>query len=300
MDHCNAVVSWLTNIDWSQVQWNQLWSFSDFHWVYGKTPFSQLQVPATVTFFYLITIFMLQKWMKDREAWSLKTFSLFHNLFLTLLSCAMVGGVLYGAFEKAGLLGPWSGLMCHQEADPMYGTLYYWSYIYYLSKIYEPTGSYPLVLKKKPLIFLHVYHHFVMPYVGWAGLQGRWAMALWTSCLTNGSVHILMYYYYLVSSMGYSPWWKKYLTMMQIVQFMIGTALSYVYFYYYFVDFTVDGTLSPSFKQGCTGDTWAVLSMFSVNTSFLLLFVRWYFENYRSSAVMSKRRGVAGPTSRSE
>jgi len=148
MDHCNAVVSWLTNINWSQVQWNQLWSFSDFHWVYGKTPFSQLQVPATVTFFYLITIFMLQKWMKDREAWSLKTFSLFHNLFLTLLSCAMVGGVLYGAFEKAGLLGPWSGLMCHQEADPMYGTLYYWSYIYYLSKIYELTDSYLLVLKK--------------------------------------------------------------------------------------------------------------------------------------------------------
>lgn len=39
------------------------------------------------------------------------------------------------------------------------------AYIFYLSKYYEFVDTFILVLRKKPVIFLHVYHHAVMPAV---------------------------------------------------------------------------------------------------------------------------------------
>ena len=37
--------------------------------------------------------------------------------------------------------------------------------------------------------------------------------------LFNTGVHVLMYYYYFCRVLGRSVWWKRYLTMLQIVQF---------------------------------------------------------------------------------
>ena len=34
----------------------------------------------------------------------------------------------------------------------------------------------------------------------------------------NSFIHTLMYYYYMVTVLGISPSWKKYLTTMQIIQ----------------------------------------------------------------------------------
>ena len=42
----------------------------------------------------------------------------------------------------------------------------------------------------------------------------------WGGLLTNTAVHVVMYYYYFLTTQGISPWWKKYITSFQIVQFM--------------------------------------------------------------------------------
>lgn len=47
-----------------------------------------------------------------------------------------------------------------------------------------------------------------MPYVAWAGLEGKWAMALWTSTFWNSFVHVFMYSYYFMSAFGREMWWK--------------------------------------------------------------------------------------------
>jgi len=104
-----------------------------------------------------------------------------------------------------------------------------------------------------------------MPYVCWTGLQGKWCMALWTSTFWNSFVHVFMYYYYTVSTIGIHPWWKKHLTGLQIYQFVSGVVYTAVYFYYYFKDVQIsfDSVLpSISFKTGCTGELWAVGFMF--------------------------------------
>jgi len=198
-------------------------------------------------------------------------------------------GSFYGAYLKYKQQGLWAGLVCEQEQEPMKGQLFYWCYIFYLSKFYEFIDSYLLVLKKKPLIFLHVFHHLVMPFVCWAGLQGKWCMALWTSCFWNSFVHIFMYYYYAVSTIGISPWWKKYLTGLQIYQFVTGIVYTGIYFYYYFGGLRI-GATGLSYKQGCTGDFRAVLFMFTVNCSFLFLFVKFYLDTYSSKISANSTR----------
>lgn len=69
--------------------------------------------------------------------------------------------------------------------------------------------------------FLHLYHHSMMPICAWIGarfLPGGHGTLLG---LINSFIHIIMYTYYLLASLGpqYQKylWWKKHLTAMQMV-----------------------------------------------------------------------------------
>jgi len=293
MQQIRESLDWLY-VDWASLDWKQFLQMHDFKWKVGETPFSHFQVPVVLSFSYILSLYLLQNYMKDRKPFTLKGFTLVHNAFLSLLSLSMFLGASYGVFLKLNSQGFWAGLVCEQDADPMKGPLFYWSFIFYLSKFYEFVDSYLLVLKKKELIFLHVWHHLVMPFVCWAGLEGKWAMALWTSTFWNSFVHVLMYYYYAVSTIGYQPWWKKYLTVLQIYQFVSGVVYTSVYFYYYFQTFTLSwNSWIPiiSYTQGCTGDLWAILFMFAVNCSFLVLFSQFFANSYiRKPASSSSSR----------
>jgi len=75
--------------------------------------------------------------------------------------------------------------------------------------------------KEKQITFLHMYHHTVMPMISWActkyypGGHGTFIGVI------NSFVHIIMYFYYMMSAMGpqYQKylWWKKYITTLQMV-----------------------------------------------------------------------------------
>jgi len=268
-------------VDWTRMEWSELFSFSDFKWTYGQTPFSNFQFPLFGCIGYLIATFSLQAYMKDKKPMLLNGFALVHNIFLTLLSLCMFLGSASGAFSKLMLQGLLDGLLCEKDAQPMKGTLFYWSYIFYLSKFYEFVDTFILVARKKPLIFLHVYHHFIMPFVCWAGLHGNWCMALWLSAFWNSFVHTIMYSYYTASCLGYSFWWKKYLTMIQIAQFIMGVVYTTSFFWFYLKDLAFHISWPfISYTPGCVGELWAILFMYGVNCSFLVLFTKWFLLTY--------------------
>lgn len=72
--------------------------------------------------------------------------------------------------------------------------------------------------------FLHVYHHSAMVFAGWIAIRfvpaGHGTMVGVLNCL----VHAIMYGYYLISvvneNVKQSIWWKKYITQIQMIQFM--------------------------------------------------------------------------------
>lgn len=83
------------------------------------------------------------------------------------------------------------------------------------------------VIRKKyiQITFLHVYHHAFMVFITWFALKfdpsDHWGFM----AFMNSFVHSIMYIYYGISTMGpdFSQllWWKKYLTMFQLVSLHI-------------------------------------------------------------------------------
>ncbi|PWA21017.1 hypothetical protein CCH79_00007248, partial [Gambusia affinis] len=78
--------------------------------------------------------------------------------------------------------------------------------------------------KNSQLTFLHVYHHGTMIFNWWAGVKYVAGGQSFFIGLVNTFVHIIMYTYYGLSAFGPHMqkhlWWKKYLTMLQLLQFL--------------------------------------------------------------------------------
>lgn len=80
-----------------------------------------------------------------------------------------------------------------------------------------------IIIKRKAnqLTFLHIYHHSTMFIVWWVGAKFVPGGSAVTGALVNCIVHVLMYSYYALASFGQrlQPylWWKKYLTIIQLV-----------------------------------------------------------------------------------
>lgn len=82
------------------------------------------------------------------------------------------------------------------------------------------------VLRKKfdQITHLHVIHHTIMPTCSWWGVRFLPSGHGTFFVPVNTFIHIIMYAYYLVAAMGpeYQKylWWKKYLTTIQMIQFV--------------------------------------------------------------------------------
>lgn len=99
------------------------------------------------------------------------------------------------------------------------GRLWFWSYVYYLSKYYEFLDTILLLLKAKPASFLHVFHHAFVVVMSWLWVDQVQTLQF-GGLLTNTAVHVVMYFYYFLTTLKISPWWKKYITSFQILQFV--------------------------------------------------------------------------------
>jgi len=164
-----------------------------------------------------------------------------HNIFMVALSFSMFIGVIYAAYtrvfhsEANGSI--FRGLICPkdapegQESTALDGPIGFWIYIFHLSKYYELLDTVLLVVKRKPLIFLHVYHHLVMVSATWFMLSDRWLVGAWWCVLVNSLVHTFMYYYYYIAANGKTVSWKSLMTAGQIIQLWSGFLLVVYWIY---------------------------------------------------------------------
>jgi biotin transporter BioY len=104
-----------------------------------------------------------------------------------------------------------------------------------------------------------------------------------------------MYYYYFRTSSGAKIWWKKHLTTMQIVQFVIDLVVIYFCGYTYLAY-----THYPSFPNmgTCTGTEVSATFGTALLTSYLFLFINFYRLTYNkkkaaAAAAAALQRGQA-------
>ncbi|KAF3790612.1 Elongation of fatty acids protein 3-like [Nymphaea thermarum] len=233
------------------------------HQTFGSPPSFLFSAVAT----YVSTVLCLWLFMRNREpVGSLRLVTGLHNLFLLLLSLVMAVGCSLSAARQMPNIN-W--LFCFPPGTEPSGPVFFWCYIFYLSKIFEFSDTVFILLKKKPLTFLHVYHHAVVVVMCFLWLQHVQSLLV-IALVTNASVHTLMYTYYLCCSVGHAPKWKRMVTDCQILQFLFSIAVSTVLLWEHFSGGGI----------GCCGmKAWGFNAVF--NVSLLILFFNFHSKNYR-------------------
>ncbi|CAG8564734.1 841_t:CDS:2 [Paraglomus occultum] len=123
----------------------------------------------------------------------------------------------------------WNEALCDHGKVCWNESIGYWAYLFYLSKYYEIIDTIIILMKGRRSSFLQSYHHAGAIITMWITTKFA-APALWIFVVFNSFIHTIMYFYYALTSVGFSPPGKQYLTTAQILQFTVGSTLSFTYF----------------------------------------------------------------------
>lgn len=169
-------------------------------------------------------------------------------------------------------------------------------WLYYIAKISELLDTVFFVLRKKErqISFLHLYHHTLMPVCAFIGVKyfaGGHGTLLG---FINSFIHIIMYAYYLLSAMGPKVqkylWWKKYITILQIVSdagsfgsFGSLYSMNFVFLQVQFLIIFVH-TLQIQFQPNCNFPK-SIAALLTFNAGlFTYMFSSFYVHNYKKEA----------------
>jgi len=99
----------------------------------------------------------------------------------------------------------------------------------------------------------------------------------WITAVLNALIHVFMYYYYAMNCLGYTIWWRKYLTTCQILQFVVDCATSYPWLFFYLNGYA------------CRGDPKAWVLANIGGCLLIALFMNFYRANYQQKARLNKK-----------
>ena len=95
------------------------------------------------------------------------------------------------------------------------------TYSFYISKYYEIFDTFILHLNRKQCSFLQGYHHIGVIFTMYLQYIAKQHVS-YIIVLLNSLVHTVMYFYYGLSCLGIRLPFKKYITSLQIFQFLAG------------------------------------------------------------------------------
>jgi len=199
--------------------------YNEFEWKYA--PLHSFSYPVAASFLYIFCVVVhafskkANKQPDNQNSTDLKTVQIAHNLILCVSSLTMVLGTIFEIWRRSIAHEGLYFLLCEDIMMSSSGPLFFWSYVYYLSKYYELLDTALALLRGRPppFLVLHVYHHACIILVCWAWLEYRTSLQF-VGILFNTSVHVVMYYYYYIRLVSGPPRWKKFVTIFQIVQFV--------------------------------------------------------------------------------
>ncbi|KIV86164.1 hypothetical protein PV11_01794 [Exophiala sideris] len=248
----------------------------DFRFVEGVTPMSTFKETAAFIATYYLVIFGGREIMRNRPAMQLNNLFIIHNFYLTAISGGLLLLFAQQLVPELWKNGLYDGVCGATGWSQKLLVLYY---LNYLTKYLELLDTVFLVLKKKPLTFLHTYHHGATALLCYTQLVGQTSVS-WVPITLNLGVHVVMYWYYYQSARGVKVWWKQYITMFQITQFILDLGFIYFACYTYFAN-----TYAPWMPHaGTCGDKRQEVAAFTgcvILSSYLVLFIMFYFSTYK-------------------
>jgi len=232
-------------------------------WVQERQPLA-----LQAAFAYVILIFSIKRFMKNREPFQL-TIPL--NIWNFLLAAFSIMGTIkltpefVETISQLGLTGSYCKIAKFTE-----GTNGYWTWLFIVSKLVELVDTQFLVLRKRPLMFLHWYHHvltLIYAFYSYPHSPGfnRWGIYM------NFFVHAFMYSYYFLRSMKIRVPGvvAQFITTIQIVQFIFGCSiLAHL------------GVLIYGQGVQCDFEPKVFLLASFMNITYLALFINFFLKSY--------------------
>ncbi|XP_041976153.1 elongation of very long chain fatty acids protein-like [Aricia agestis] len=190
-------------------------------WFLMSSPLPTLSICLTYVF---IVKFLGPKLMQNRKPFDLQNVLIWYNLFQVIFSCWLFyESIISGWFTTYSFrCQPVDYSRSPQAMRTVAGC--WW---YYFSKFTEFFDTFFFVMRKKfdHVSKLHVIHHGIMPLSVWFGVKFTPGGHSTFFGMLNTFVHIVMYSYYLLAALGPKVqkflWWKKYITVLQMVQFVL-------------------------------------------------------------------------------
>uniref|UniRef100_A0A8C8HQU6 Elongation of very long chain fatty acids protein 1 n=1 Tax=Oncorhynchus tshawytscha TaxID=74940 RepID=A0A8C8HQU6_ONCTS len=205
----------------------RLWSYP----LMGS-PVNMSAILLTYIFFVLVAG---PRFMANRKPFQLKEAMITYNFSMVALNAFIVYEVKHYDANLFICLSQFVLLSFYPQGLRMVRV----AWLFLFSKFIELLDTVFFVLRKKhgQITFLHVFHHSFMPWTWWWGVSLAPGGIGSFHAMVNCIVHVIMYSYYGLSAAG--PrfqkflWWKKYMTAIQLVQFVM---VSLHVTQYYFMD----------------------------------------------------------------
>ncbi|XP_062130208.1 elongation of very long chain fatty acids protein F-like [Drosophila sulfurigaster albostrigata] len=226
---------------------------------------------TTIIAVYLIFVLKLgPKFMENRKPYNLKYVLSAYNIFQVIYNSILFGCSIYYLF-----ISPRYNIRCmtslpfdHPDKNIERGLCY----AYFINKIIDLLDTVFFVLRKsyKQITLLHVYHHVLMTYPLYWGMQFYGSGGQYTTMgFLNTGVHAVMYFYYFISArypeLKGSIWWKKYITKLQLLQFIL---------------LLIQPIYVLCYSPGCKVPFFLHILQLVVSTSMIALFGKFYYLAY--------------------
>jgi hypothetical protein len=223
---------------------------------------------------YLAIVFggmLLAKLLLPANGISLRPIQLVHNFVLVIVS-------LYMALEAVNqaLRTNYKFFGNVVDETPAGRGMARILWIFYASKVLEFGDTFIMVLRKsfRQITFLHVYHHVTIFVIWWITTQHGPGGDAYFCVILNSTVHVVMYSYYLSVSLGVPlNFIKKYITMMQMTQFVL---------------MMINATYNIIFPSGYPYYLAVLLEVYM--WTLLALFYNFYRKSYSENKSASKKK----------
>lgn len=209
--------------------------------------------------------------MKNREPYNIKGLMILYNLFQTGFSAWMCyESWRYFGFYPGSREYSWHCQPVDYGDNPESNRILSLAWWYFFSKFVDLLDTIFFVARKKysHVSALHVIHHSTLPWLSWWGPRFVGGGQAAFGPFLNSGIHTMMYFYYLCAALGpwMQPylWWKRYLTTLQLVQFVM------VFIH----------AIQPIFFQ-CDFPLAASLMFCGTGLQYFILFSAFYKKTYR-------------------
>jgi len=255
-----------------------------FSWEKGFDPTPTLRwmkerpfLPLIIVICYGIFCVGGQSMMKSREAFNWRKILGYWNLGLCIFSLVGTFRTAPHLYHNMTTMSFRDNLCLDPEESWGSGSTGFWVQRFILSKIPELLDTFFIVVHKKPIIFLHWYHHVTVLCFCWHSYAHEAPSGLFFVVM-NYAVHGIMYGYYFLMAMKLKPKWLNamFITTIQISQMVIGVLLTLFGFYYY------------KTSEGCNIQRENNIAAFIMYGSYLFLFAQFFVRRYFKTRVKSK------------